>query len=60
MGLYRLPNYRDHWSADPLIGSPCKNIIGIWKFECLQKFIRTYPADSIGKNKILPLTKEIL
>ena len=60
MGLYRLPNYRDHWSNDILLGSPCKNIIGIWKFECLQKFIHTYPADSVGKNKILPLTKEIL
>ena len=33
MGLYRLPNYRDHWSTDPLLGSPCKNNIGIWKIE---------------------------
>ena len=60
MGLYILHNYRDHWSNDSLLGSPCKNIIGIWKFECLQKFIHTYPANSVGKNKILPLTKEIL
>ena len=22
MGLYRLPYYRDHWSTDPLLGSP--------------------------------------
>ena len=27
MGLYRLPNYRDHWLNNPLLGSPCKNII---------------------------------
>jgi len=60
IGLSRLPNYLDHWSTDPLLGSPCKNIIGIWKFKCLQKFIHTYPADSVSKNKILPLTKEIL
>ena len=60
MGLYRLPNYRDHWSNDSLLGSPCKNIIGIWKFKCLQKFIHTYPANSVDKNKILLLTKEIL
>ena len=60
MGLYILPNYRDHWSNDSLLGSRYKNIIGIWKFECLQKFILTYPANSVGKNKILPLTKEIL
>lgn len=32
----------------------------LWKFECLQKFIHTYPGDSVSKNKILPLTKEIL
>ena len=57
MGLYRLPNYRDHWSTDPLLGSPCKNIIGIWKFECLQKFIHTYPADSVGKNKDFTFNK---
>ena len=60
MGLYRLPNYRDHWSTVPLLGSPCKNNIGIWKFEYFQKFMYTYPADSVGKNKILPLAKEIL
>ena len=60
MSLYRLPNYLDHWYTDPLLGSACKNIIGIWKFKCLQKFINTYPADCVGKNKILPLTKEIL
>ena len=41
------------------MGSPCKYLIGICKVECPQKFIHTYPADSIGKNKILPLTKEI-
>ena len=41
MGLYRLPKYRDHWSNDSLLGSPCKNTIGIWKFGCLQK-IYTY------------------
>ena len=60
MGLYRLSNYGDYWSNDSLLGSPCKNIIEIWKFECPQKFINTYPANSVGKNKILTLAKEIL
>ena len=60
MDLYRLSNYRDHWPNDSLLGSPCTNIIGIWKLECLQKFIHTYPANNVDKNKILPLTKEIL
>ena len=44
MNIHKLPEYKDHWNNDPLLGSPVKRIMSKYEYEIINEFI--HPEDA--------------
>jgi hypothetical protein len=52
MHIHRLPSQRDHWSKDPLLGSPVADMITLWRYECIQSNLHASEPGAESLDKI--------
>ena len=60
MGLHRLPEYKDHFSKDQLLGSPIQKFITQWTYEKTCAFLHASEIGLKGKDKISGMINDIM
>ena len=56
MNIHKLPEYKDHWNNDPLLGSPVKRIMSKYEYEIINEFI--HPEDAKAKEEVMASRKK--
>jgi len=60
MGIHRLPEYKDHFSKDQLLGSAVQKFITQWNYEKICGFLHASEVGKKGKEKIVDVINDIM
>ena len=60
MGLHHLPEYKDHFSKDQLLGSPIQKFITQWQYEKICSFLHASEVGKKGKEKISEMIDDVM
>ena len=60
MGIHKLPEYKDHFSKDQLLGSGVKKFLSQWTYEKICGFLHACKIGSKGKDKIMDSINDII
>ena len=60
MGIHKLPEYKDHFSKNQLLGSAAQKFICLWSYENICGFLHASEPKSKGKDKIIGSINDII
>ena len=60
MGLHKLPEYRDHFSKEPLLGTIAQKFLNQWSYELICSHLHASKPKTKGKDKISYLINDII